>query len=149
MSLEDLLLTLCCLRIAVAGMECLTRAEADVVLLVDGSWSLSRANLRTVRSLISHIVEVCDWPQKGAALAQYSGDPRTEWQLNAHRDKKSLLQAVVNLLYKGAVPSQFYVSWLESSTVLTDVKPDTECRVDGSSVVEDEHSEVLKGTEKT
>lgn len=35
------------------------------------------------------------------ALAQYSGDPRTEWQLNAHRDKKSLLQAVANLPYKG------------------------------------------------
>ncbi|KAB1258598.1 Collagen alpha-1 chain [Camelus dromedarius] len=122
MSLEDLLLTLCCLRIAVAGMECLTRAEADVVLLVDGSWSLSRANLRTVRSLISHIVEVCDWPQKGAALAQYSGDPRTEWQLNAHRDKKSLLQAVVNLLYKGAVPSQVRQSGLACLELLLLVK---------------------------
>ncbi|KAB1258597.1 Collagen alpha-1 chain [Camelus dromedarius] len=103
-------------------MECLTRAEADVVLLVDGSWSLSRANLRTVRSLISHIVEVCDWPQKGAALAQYSGDPRTEWQLNAHRDKKSLLQAVVNLLYKGAVPSQVRQSGLACLELLLLVK---------------------------
>lgn len=36
-----------------------------------------------------------------SALAQYSGDPRTEWQLNAHKDKKSLLQAVANLPYKG------------------------------------------------
>jgi hypothetical protein len=35
------------------------------------------------------------------ALAQYSGDPRTEWHLNAHKDKKSLLQAVANLPYKG------------------------------------------------
>ena len=51
-------LTLCCLVIAASGMECLTRAEADIVLLVDGSWSIGRANFRTVRSFISRIVEV-------------------------------------------------------------------------------------------
>lgn len=86
-----------------SGMECLTRAEADIVLLVDGSWSIGRANFRTVRSFISRIVEVFDIGPKRVqiALAQYSGDPRTEWQLNAHRDKKSLLQAVANLPYKG------------------------------------------------
>lgn len=44
--------------IAMSGMECLTRAEADIVLLVDGSWSIGRANFRTVRSFISRIVEV-------------------------------------------------------------------------------------------
>nr|XP_023416594.1 collagen alpha-1(XII) chain-like isoform X2 [Cavia porcellus] len=85
------------------GMECLTRAEADIVLLVDGSWSIGRTNFRTVRSFISRIVEVFEiGPQRvQIGLAQYSGDPRTEWQLNAHRDKKSLLQAVANLPYKG------------------------------------------------
>ena len=111
-------------------MECLTRAEADIVLLVDGSWSIGRANFRTVRSFISRIVEVFEIGPKRvqigrshnidgiqmsssgsltyantsgvlSALAQYSGDPRTEWQLNAHKDKKSLLQAVANLPYKG------------------------------------------------
>lgn len=35
------------------------------------------------------------------ALAQYSGDPRTEWQLNSHPTKKSLMDAVANLPYKG------------------------------------------------
>ncbi|OBS77151.1 hypothetical protein A6R68_16397 [Neotoma lepida] len=39
-------------------MECFTRAEADIVLLVDGSWSIGRANFRTVRNFISRIVEV-------------------------------------------------------------------------------------------
>ncbi|EHA97999.1 Collagen alpha-1(XII) chain [Heterocephalus glaber] len=84
-------------------MECLTRAEADIMLLVDGSWSVGRANFRTVRSFISRIVEAFEiGPQRvQIGLAQYSGDPRTEWQLNAHRDKKSLLQAVANLPYKG------------------------------------------------
>nr|XP_012997177.1 collagen alpha-1(XII) chain isoform X1 [Cavia porcellus] len=86
-----------------SGMECLTRAEADIVLLVDGSWSIGRTNFRTVRSFISRIVEVFEIGPKRVqiGLAQYSGDPRTEWQLNAHRDKKSLLQAVANLPYKG------------------------------------------------
>lgn len=44
--------------ITTLGMECITRAEADIVLLVDGSWSIGRANFRTVRSFISRIVEV-------------------------------------------------------------------------------------------
>ncbi|EPY83208.1 hypothetical protein CB1_000591007, partial [Camelus ferus] len=240
-----------------SGMECLTRAEADIVLLVDGSWSIGRANFRTVRSFISRIVEVFEIGPKRVqiALAQYSGDPRTEWQLNAHRDKKSLLQAVANLPYKGGNtltgmalnfirqqsfktqagmrprarkigvlitdgksqddveapskklkdegvelfaigiknadevelkmiatdpddthaynvadfeslskivddltinlcnsvkgPGKFYVSRLESSTVLKDLKPDTEYVVNVYSVVEDEYSEPLKGTEKT
>jgi len=34
-------------------------------------------------------------------LAQYSGDPRTEWNLNAYRTKQALLDAVANLPYKG------------------------------------------------
>lgn len=51
-------LTLCCLVIAASGMECLTRAEADIVLLVDGSCGASAGELRTVRSFISRDVEV-------------------------------------------------------------------------------------------
>lgn len=34
-------------------------------------------------------------------LAQYSGDPKTEWHLNSHRTRKELLDAVANLPYKG------------------------------------------------
>lgn len=34
-------------------------------------------------------------------LAQYSGDPKTEWHLNAHPNKASLLDAIANLPYKG------------------------------------------------
>jgi len=42
------------------GLECRTRAEADIVLLVDGSWSIGRPNFKTVRNFISRIVEVFD-----------------------------------------------------------------------------------------
>lgn len=34
-------------------------------------------------------------------LAQYSGDPKTEWHLNAHATRDSLMEAVANLPYKG------------------------------------------------
>lgn len=34
-------------------------------------------------------------------LAQYSGDPKTEWHLNAHATRESLQEAVTNLPYKG------------------------------------------------
>lgn len=43
-----------------AGLECRTRAEADIVLLVDGSWSIGRPNFKTVRNFIARIVEVFD-----------------------------------------------------------------------------------------
>lgn len=39
--------------------------------------------------------------QTFAGLAQYSGDPKTEWHLNAHPTKESLLRAITNLPYKG------------------------------------------------
>lgn len=42
------------------GLECRTRAEADIVLLVDGSWSIGRPNFKTIRSFIARIVEVFD-----------------------------------------------------------------------------------------
>ncbi|XP_068137600.1 collagen alpha-1(XII) chain isoform X2 [Hyperolius riggenbachi] len=86
-----------------AGLECKTNAQADIVLLVDGSWSIGRPNFRTIRSFISRLVEVFEiGPDRvQIALAQYSGDPRTEWHLNAHANKKSLMDAVANLPYKG------------------------------------------------
>ncbi|XP_078504196.1 collagen alpha-1(XII) chain isoform X2 [Lissotriton helveticus] len=88
---------------ASSGLECTTKAQADIVLLVDGSWSIGRPNFKIVRSFISRVVEVFDIGSDRVqiALSQYSGDPRTEWQLNAHRTKKSLMDAVANLPYKG------------------------------------------------
>ncbi|XP_066534099.1 collagen alpha-1(XII) chain isoform X2 [Hoplias malabaricus] len=83
--------------------QCKTSAKADIVLLVDGSWSIGRVNFKTIRSFIGRMVGVFDiGPDKvQIGLAQYSGDPRTEWHLNAHRTRTSLLEAVANLPYKG------------------------------------------------
>lgn len=41
-------------------MVCKTKARADIVLLVDGSWSIGRLNFKTIRSFISRMVGVFD-----------------------------------------------------------------------------------------
>ncbi|XP_072558937.1 collagen alpha-1(XII) chain-like isoform X3 [Paramormyrops kingsleyae] len=84
-------------------VQCKTQAKADIVLLVDGSWSIGRLNFKTIRAFIGRMVGVFDiGPDKvQIGLAQYSGDPKTEWHLHAHRTRQSLLDAVANLPYKG------------------------------------------------
>lgn len=117
-----------------SDVMCKTTAQADIVLLVDGSWSIGRLNFKTIRAFIARMVGVFDiGPDrvqigKGVfffffsscrfgcvsgrrcgrlcsflytGLAQYSGDPKTEWHLNAHRTRDSLMEAVANLPYKG------------------------------------------------
>ncbi|XP_041660746.1 uncharacterized protein LOC121521082 [Cheilinus undulatus] len=87
----------------VKGTQRNTTVKADIMLLVDGSWSIGRTNFRTIRSFIARIVAAFDIGPDTVqiGLAQYSGDPETEWHLNAHKTKESLLNAVANLPYKG------------------------------------------------
>ncbi|XP_052386234.1 collagen alpha-1(XII) chain-like isoform X2 [Carassius gibelio] len=82
---------------------CKTTAQADIVLLVDGSWSIGRLNFKTIRSFIGRMVGAFDiGPDRvQIGLAQYSGDPKTEWHLNSHRTREDLLEAVASLPYKG------------------------------------------------
>uniref|UniRef100_A0A8D3DBE3 Collagen alpha-1(XII) chain n=1 Tax=Scophthalmus maximus TaxID=52904 RepID=A0A8D3DBE3_SCOMX len=77
--------------------------KADIVLLVDGSWSIGRLNFKTIRAFIARMVGVFDISPDRVqiGLAQYSGDPKTEWHLDAHKTRDSLLEAVANLPYKG------------------------------------------------
>lgn len=39
---------------------CKTNAQADIVLLVDGSWSIGRLNFKTIRAFIARMVGVFD-----------------------------------------------------------------------------------------
>ncbi|XP_077094714.1 collagen alpha-1(XII) chain isoform X3 [Siphateles boraxobius] len=84
-------------------VTCKTTAQADIVLLVDGSWSIGRLNFKTIRAFIGRMVGVFDiGPDRvQIGLAQYSGDPKTMWHLNSHKTRQELLDAVSNLPYKG------------------------------------------------
>uniref|UniRef100_A0A8C7QTA8 Collagen alpha-1(XII) chain n=1 Tax=Oncorhynchus mykiss TaxID=8022 RepID=A0A8C7QTA8_ONCMY len=82
---------------------CKSQAKADIILLVDGSWSIGRLNFKTIRAFIARIVGVFDInPDRVMiGMVQYSGDPKTEWHLNAHPTRDGLLKAVADLPYKG------------------------------------------------
>ncbi|ELR46933.1 Collagen alpha-1(XIV) chain, partial [Bos mutus] len=82
---------------------CQTPATADIVILVDGSWSIGRFNFRLVRSFLENLVTAFDVGSEKTriGLAQYSGDPRIEWHLNAFNSKDEVIDAVRNLPYKG------------------------------------------------
>ncbi|KAJ8273127.1 hypothetical protein GJAV_G00097750 [Gymnothorax javanicus] len=83
--------------------ECQTPAIADIVILVDGSWSIGRINFRLVRTFLENLVSAFDvgFDKTRIGLAQYSGDPRIEWHLNAHSTKEAVIEAAKNLPYKG------------------------------------------------
>ncbi|XP_063040582.1 collagen alpha-1(XII) chain isoform X2 [Engraulis encrasicolus] len=84
-------------------VSCKTHAQADIILLVDGSWSIGRLNFKTIRAFIARMVGVFDIgiDRVQIGLVQYSGDPKTEWHLNTHKNRAELLDAVANLPYKG------------------------------------------------
>ncbi|KAK9513534.1 hypothetical protein VZT92_027060 [Zoarces viviparus] len=82
---------------------CHTEAIADIVILVDGSWSIGRLNFRLVRTFLENLVDAFDVgiDKTRIGLAQYSGDPRIEWHLNTFSTKDAVIDAVKNLPYKG------------------------------------------------
>ncbi|XP_047188643.1 collagen alpha-1(XIV) chain isoform X2 [Scophthalmus maximus] len=82
---------------------CHTEAIADIVILVDGSWSIGRINFRLVRMFLENLVNAFEVgiDKTRIGLAQYSGDPRIEWHLNAFSTKEAVIDAVKNLPYKG------------------------------------------------
>uniref|UniRef100_A0A3Q2G2Y4 Collagen type XIV alpha 1 chain n=1 Tax=Cyprinodon variegatus TaxID=28743 RepID=A0A3Q2G2Y4_CYPVA len=82
---------------------CHTEAIADIVILVDGSWSIGRINFRLVRMFLENLINAFDIgiDKTRIGLAQYSGDPRIEWHLNTYSTKDTVIDAVKNLPYKG------------------------------------------------
>ncbi|KAK9954343.1 hypothetical protein ABG768_016418 [Culter alburnus] len=83
--------------------ECSAGVQADLVLLVDGSWSIGRTNFRKVRDFLEGLAVPFHIGPQGVqiALSQYSGDPRTEWHLNNFTSREPLLEAIRNFRYKG------------------------------------------------
>ncbi|TRY56573.1 hypothetical protein DNTS_008402, partial [Danionella cerebrum] len=87
-----LILTSALLADAQEGVfSCVSPAVADMVILVDGSWSIGRVNFRLVRTFLESLVQAFSVGSKHTriGLAQYSGDPRIEWHLNTHSTKEA------------------------------------------------------------
>uniref|UniRef100_A0A452GP54 Collagen alpha-1(XX) chain n=1 Tax=Gopherus agassizii TaxID=38772 RepID=A0A452GP54_9SAUR len=83
--------------------QCDTSVTTDIVLLVDGSWSIGRGNFKLVREFLSTLVSPFNIARDKIriGLSQYSSDPRTEWNLNTYVTRDEVLEAVRNLRYKG------------------------------------------------
>uniref|UniRef100_A0A3B3VC18 Collagen, type XII, alpha 1b n=1 Tax=Poecilia latipinna TaxID=48699 RepID=A0A3B3VC18_9TELE len=77
--------------------------QADVVLLVDGSYSIGVTNFAKVRAFLEVLVNTFDiGPNKvQIALVQYSRDPYTEFYLNTHQDVNAVVKAVRTFPYRG------------------------------------------------
>lgn len=76
---------------------------ADVLFLVDGSWSVGRANFKHIRAFISAVAGAFQIGQDRSrvGVVQYGSDARAEFHLNAHQSRPALLRAIGSLPYMG------------------------------------------------
>ncbi|KAA0709869.1 Collagen alpha-1(XIV) chain [Triplophysa tibetana] len=87
-----------------ATKEVCRAAKADLVFLVDGSWSVGDENFqKIIRFLYSTTGALDRIGPDGTqvAIAQFSDDPRTEFKLNSYDRKETLLDAIQRITYKG------------------------------------------------
>ncbi|XP_069763800.1 collagen alpha-1(VII) chain [Narcine bancroftii] len=80
------------------------KAKADIVFLVDESWSIGRNNFNKIRDFLFRIISY--FPKIGprgnqVAVAHYSDNPRTEFPLNKYKDRNSILRAIREVQYAG------------------------------------------------
>nr|XP_055121393.1 collagen alpha-1(XX) chain isoform X7 [Symphalangus syndactylus] len=83
--------------------RCLPPVPADMVFLVDGSWSIGHSHFQQVKEFLASVIAPFEiGPDKvQVGLTQYSGDAQTEWDLNSLSTKEQVLAAVRRLRYKG------------------------------------------------
>lgn len=96
-------LTILFLQYQFLSPECSVSAIADLVFLVDGSWSVGRENFKHIRSFIGALAGAFDIGEDKTrvAVVQYSTDTRTEFPLTRYTRRGDLLQAISSLPYKG------------------------------------------------
>ncbi|XP_045701568.1 collagen alpha-3(VI) chain isoform X4 [Phyllostomus hastatus] len=78
-------------------------AAADVVFLVDPSWSFGKDHFRLIREFLYDVIKSLAVGQSDFrfALVQFDGNPRTEFRLNTYRSAREVLSHVSNLSYTG------------------------------------------------
>ncbi|KAM3839254.1 collagen alpha-1(XX) chain isoform 2-T4 [Vipera latastei] len=87
----------------VSHFQCDTSAMTDIILLVDGSWSIGRNNFGLLREFLASLLAPFNIAEDKirVGLSQYSSDPRTEWDLNTYSSWDQVSEAIRNLRYKG------------------------------------------------
>ncbi|XP_069814429.1 collagen alpha-4(VI) chain-like [Dendropsophus ebraccatus] len=82
---------------------CTEANVADIVFLVDGSWSIGTDNFKSMQNFLYTLINGFDVSEDNIriGLVQYSDEPRTEFYLNSYDKKEDVLYYIQNLKYKG------------------------------------------------
>uniref|UniRef100_A0A669NWB8 Collagen alpha-1(XX) chain n=1 Tax=Phasianus colchicus TaxID=9054 RepID=A0A669NWB8_PHACC len=114
--------------------QCDTSAMTDIVLLVDGSWSIGRNNFKLIKEFLSALISPFNIAQDKirVGLSQYSSDPRTEWDLSAYATRDQVLEAVRNLRYKGG---NTFTGLALTHVLEQNLKPDAGARLEAEKLV--------------
>ncbi|XP_056142177.1 collagen alpha-6(VI) chain [Lampris incognitus] len=82
---------------------CTEEAIADIVFMVDGSWSIGAENFEQIRQFLNTLVNSFNVGPEYVriGLVQYSTTPRTEFLLKTYQKKEDILQYISTLPYKG------------------------------------------------
>ncbi|XP_017602598.1 PREDICTED: collagen alpha-3(VI) chain isoform X10 [Corvus brachyrhynchos] len=80
-----------------------TVAVADIIFLVDSSWSVGKEHFQLVREFLYDVVKALDVGGNDFrfALVQFSGNPHTEFQLNTYLSTRDVLSHIANMTYVG------------------------------------------------
>uniref|UniRef100_A0A8C4SWU6 Collagen type VI alpha 6 chain n=1 Tax=Erpetoichthys calabaricus TaxID=27687 RepID=A0A8C4SWU6_ERPCA len=81
----------------------LSKTIADIVFLVDGSWSIGVSNFQKVREFLHTLVDSFDVGEGKVqiGLIQYGSTARTEFFLNRFHNKSDILQSIQQMRYSG------------------------------------------------
>ncbi|XP_021272591.1 collagen alpha-1(XX) chain isoform X2 [Numida meleagris] len=114
--------------------QCDTPAMTDIVLLVDGSWSIGRNNFKLIKEFLSALISPFNIAQDKirVGLSQYSSDPRTEWDLSTYATRDQVLEAVRNLRYKGG---NTFTGLALTHVLEQNLKPDAGARLEAEKLV--------------
>ena len=85
-------------------MECDTAGlRLDLVFIIDSSGSIGSSNFNALKQSIENIVTPLTISRRGTrvAVVQFSTDVSLLFNLNAHEEKESLLEAIRNIRYIG------------------------------------------------
>ncbi|XP_072296257.1 collagen alpha-1(XII) chain-like isoform X2 [Eucyclogobius newberryi] len=79
-------------------------AKADLVFLIDGSWSIGEESFTKVVQFVSSVIGAFDVVGPSGtqvSFVQYSDDAKTEFRLNAYKDKGVAMAALHHIPYRG------------------------------------------------